>query len=110
MTEVSGNVYRIQYQDRNAVYNSYMSFLKDKGLFVPSKEELEIGKIIQLFVMLPEHPDNYMVSGKVSWINFGRKKGFGVHFIKNEQSITLCNAIETMIIEKIGSVGPTYTM
>lgn len=110
MTEVLGNVYRVQYLDRNAVYSSYMSFLKDKGLFIPSMEDPEIGKSILLFVMLPELSENFMVSGKVSWINYTRKKGFGVHFNKNEQSNALCNAIEGMIIEKVSAAGPTYTM
>lgn len=110
MSEPQGKVFHVQYQDKASVYNCYMSFAKDGGLFVPSSHQPSLGDLVLLMVRMPERQELFMLSAKVSWISHGRRKGFGVRMSGDEGSKILKVAIENILGSNIRASNPTYTM
>jgi Tfp pilus assembly protein PilZ len=89
-TENSPKLLHVQYDDKQALYNAYMSFCRDGGL--------------------PGEPDMHMVSGKVVWINMNKKKGVGIRMIPDEFSRKLQTAIQNSLGGMIKGPNPTFTM
>lgn len=111
MTEATGTVIRLHFKERSALYQAYMSFSKDGGLYVPLGGELPLMQSkIFLLVELPESSQIYTASGKVTWINNGRRKGVGVRLNPDEHSRALRIAIENTIAVNMKSNLPTFTM
>ena len=110
MSDPQGKVFQVHYEDKAAVYNCYMSFVKDGGLFVPCSFVAGIGDTILLLIKLPELKDTFMLSARVAWISHGRRRGFGIRFSNDEGSKQLRVAIENILGSNIKSANPTYTM
>lgn len=110
MSEQDGKVFQVQYQDKASVYNCYMSFTKDGGLFVPCSHAAALGDSILLMVKLPETPETILVAARVAWVSHGRRRGFGVRLSADEGSKRLKIAIENLLTTSIKSATPTYTM
>lgn len=110
MSEPEGKIFQVQYQDKNAVYNCYMSFTKEGGLFVPSSQIMKMGDSIFLMVKLPDVPESFFISARVAWLSTGHKKGFGACFLADESANRIRNAIENMLASSIKSATPTYTL
>ena len=110
MIEQKGNVFSVAFADKNAIYNCFMNFTREGGFFVPTSAEANIGEVVHLIVKIPENNKSYFVSGKVCWQNFGRKKGFGVHLIKDDISRALKLDMEKMIQGTTMSDKVNYTM
>lgn len=110
MSEHLGKVIQVRLTDRASVYNCYMSFAKDGGVFVPCSFEAHIGDHLHLLVSLPDEAEVYALSAKVVWIQHGRRKGFGVRFLGDEGSRALKVMIENILGGNIRSANPTYTM
>lgn len=106
----AGKVFKIQFQDKEAVYGAYMSFSKDAGLFVPHVTQQHMGAPVFLWVTLPGIKEDFLVSGKVSWIAYGRRKGVGVRLTGDEWSKKLKASIENILGGMIKSPNPTFTM
>jgi type IV pilus assembly protein PilZ len=47
---------------------SYMPFIKDGGLFIPTKEIFSLGEHVLLTLKLPGQKESEQVEGKVIWI------------------------------------------
>jgi type IV pilus assembly protein PilZ len=109
-TENSPKLLHVQYDDKQALYNAYMSFCRDGGLFVPGSMTAHLGTSLHLMVQLPGEPDMHMVSGKVVWINMNKKKGLGIRMIPDEFSRKLQTAIQNSLGGMIKSPNPTFTM
>lgn len=110
MNEQSGKVVHVSYHDKNALYQSYMSFCKDGGLFVPMQDAPEPGSPLFLLVTLPDNPQLYPVCGEVVWIANGRKKGAGVRMHADEAGKNLRVVIENILASSLKSAAPTLTM
>lgn len=110
MSEHLGKVIQVRLTDRASVYNCYMSFAKDGGLFVPCSFEETIGSHIHLLVSLPDQTDIFALSAKIVWIQHGRRKGYGARFLGDEGGRALKVAIENILGGNIRSANPTYTM
>lgn len=100
----------VQYTDKQALYNAYMSFCRDGGLFVPGAFQMHLGTNVNLLVEIPTDSTIHAVSGKVSWINANKKKGIGLRLNADEFGKKLRNSIENTLAGLIKSPNPTYTM
>lgn len=111
MTEPKGTVLRVLFKDRNSLYQAYMSFSKDGGIYIPLPGDLPLmnSKVFML-VELPESTQIYPASGRVTWISNGRRKGVGVRLNQDEHSRSLRIAIENLIANNLKSNLPTFTM
>lgn len=100
--------------DRGALYSSYMSFVQNGGLFVPTARSYEIGD--KVFMLLKLMGDNSVspVSGTVVWLTppgaQGNKvAGVGVQFSEEDQGQTRTN-IEQHLAAAVQGERPTQTM
>ena len=110
MSEVQGKLYQVKYRDKASVFNCYMIFAKDGGMFVPCSRDAQMGEHIMLLVNLPESSQSYLLESRICWISHGRRKGFGVRFSGDEGSRALKVAIENLLGGSLKSTNPTYTM
>ena len=103
-------------RDLKSLYASYMPFIKNGGLFVPSDKKHELGQ--ELFILLtlntPGGKETLPVAGKVVWINprgvlGNRPPGIGVQFSDLDKGATR-SKIENQLAGKVNSDQPTQTM
>ena len=100
-------------KDKETLYASYMPFLSDGGLFVPTNKEYELGEEVFVLLSLLEEAQRFPVTGRVVWScpkpSAGRPAGIGIHFT-GQQSVTVQKKIETYLAGSDKSDRPTYTM
>lgn len=109
-TDISPRVLHVHYADKGALYNAYMSFAKDGGLFIPGAFQAHLGTPFLVLVEIPGDDTLYHIAGKVVWINMNKRKGVGVRFPGDEYSLKLRNAIENSLGGMVKGTGATYTM
>ncbi len=70
------------------LYSSYMSFVSNGGLFIPSNREVKLGEDIFVVISLPNSPERFPINGKIIWItprvHGHRQTGFGIQFSSEE--------------------------
>jgi type IV pilus assembly protein PilZ len=106
------NIYLEFITDRD-LYQSFMPFLKDGGLFVRTNEHYELGADVLLQVTLPDALEASEIKGKVCWITpigaqNGTPAGIGVNFVEDPENIK--NQIEKAIGRMLNSAEATLTM
>lgn len=79
------SVISIAIKDKQALYMSYMPYVENGGLFVPTKKEYKLGDELFLLVQVMDEPDPIQIFGKVVWISppgalGNRPRGVGVQF------------------------------
>lgn len=99
-------------KDTSVLYASYMPFVKNGGIFVPTNKAYKIGDEVFILLTLLDEPEKIPFAGKVVWITpqgaqNGRTAGIGVQFTQNDG---LHNRIETYLAGANASSRPTQTM
>lgn len=99
--------------DEEALYAAYMPFLKNGGLFIPTKRHYELGNQVFMLLKLKDEAERIPVSGTVVWITpelaqGNRSAGIGIHF-KDAQRVVR-RRIETILASSLNSDKPTITM
>jgi type IV pilus assembly protein PilZ len=102
-------------KDKNALYQSYMPFLKTGGLFVPTQRRYNLGDEVFILLTLLEDKDRLPVAGKVVWITptgaqGNRTAGIGVQFSEGVDGETVRTKIESILAGVLSSDKPTHTM
>ena len=110
----NGQSIRCHFTSETALYLAYMSFIKDGGLFIRTKNAYELGSEVNLSIQLINEPEQYQTPATVVWITpkgaQGNKPvGIGVQFT-GENAKIICNKIETLLAGLINSTQPTDTM
>ena len=101
--------------DQNALYKAYMPFLKNGGLFLPTRKRYALGQDVFLILNLLDESDKIPVAGTVAWITprgaqGNLPAGIGVHFSDVDGTgLALKNRIENYL-EKHNQALPTSTM
>ncbi len=108
------SVISIAIKDKQALYMSYMPYVKNGGLFVPTKKEYNLGDEMFLLVKIMEEPDPVQISGKVVWISppgalGNRPRGVGVQFT-GDTAKNAANLIESKLGASISLTRATHTM
>ena len=91
--EVSTLNYEIK--DNVELNLSYMPFIKDGGLFIPTEKFLPLGTKLIIELLLPAHKESLKIEGKVVWITppnalYQVLPGVGIQFTGPQaQSINL---------------------
>lgn len=94
---------------------SYMPFIKDGGVFVPTSESsFSLGECINLDIQLPGHAENLQVEGKVIWITpknglYQIYPGIGIQLV-GANAKTLHELIKANLDNTIDIGGYTYGM
>lgn len=106
------NLYLEFVTDRD-LYQSYMPFLKNGGLFVRTTETFELGDEILLQVSLPDSLEASEIKGRVCWltpvgVQNGTPAGIGINFVEDPEQVR--SQIEKAIGRLLNSSEPTLTM
>ncbi|MEO6137575.1 MAG: PilZ domain-containing protein [Luteimonas sp.] len=102
-------------KDKAGLYNAYMPYLKNGGIFVPTAKRYFLGDEVFLLLTLPESSERLPVAGKVIWITptgaqGNRTAGIGVQFTDTSEGETVKGRIEALLAGTLNSDKPTQTM
>lgn len=100
-------------KDKVVLYNAYMPFVKNGGIFVPNKTDYEIGDEVFMLLNLMDESEKIPIAGKVIWVaKKGVKSphtpGVGIQFTESENQAK--DKIETYLAGSLGSANSTHTM
>ncbi|XPF95335.1 PilZ domain-containing protein [Colwellia sp. RE-S-Sl-9] len=103
----------LEFISERELYQSYMPFLKNGGLFYKTNAKFELGTEVILEVCLPDALEHSEVKGEVCWLTpissqSGTPAGVGVSFTDDPENIR--NQIEKYIARFLNSSDPTLTM
>jgi type IV pilus assembly protein PilZ len=108
------SVVQLAIKEKAALYASYMPYVENGGLFVPTTRAANIGDDIYLIVSLMDDPARDSVSSKVVWITpadvNGRQQGIGVQFNKGDVAEKVRAKIENLIGSALKAARPTHTL
>jgi type IV pilus assembly protein PilZ len=101
-------------KDKTALYASFMQFIRNGGLFIPTTKRYQLGDEIFLLLQLMEEPDRIPVAGKVIWVTppgaeGNRAVGVGVQFSEQDKGVAR-RKIEEYLVGALSSERPTHTM
>ena len=102
-------------KDKAALYNAYMPYIRQGGIFVPTPRRYFIGDDVFLLLTLPDSSERLPVAGKVCWVTptgaqGNRTAGIGVQFADSAEGEAVRSRIETLLAGAQGSDKPTHTM
>ncbi len=100
--------------DRGALYSSYMSFVQNGAVFVPTSRAYDIGDQVFMLLKLMDDSAPIPVSGKVVWVTpagaqGNKTPGVGVQFSDEDNGDTKSN-IEQYLAAALQGERPTQTM
>lgn len=112
--EIPAKMMALNLQDKTTIYNCYMPFLENGGLFVPTDDVFSLGEDILLAVEITDHPKLYLPT-KVAWINpartsANRPKGIGLAFSSHENCQQTKAIIEGELGNALRSDRATFTL
>lgn len=112
--ELPAKMMALQLKEKTALYNCYMPFLTNGGLFVPTDDLFSLGEEILLAVEIGNHPKRFLPT-RVAWINPARTsahrpKGIGLAFTTHEMCQQTKSLIEAELGSSIRSDRTTFTL
>lgn len=108
-------ILNLSIKDKGALYNAYMPFVKNGGLFVPTNKQYQIGDEVFILVNMMEEQERIPIAGKVVWITprgsqGNRVAGIGVQFNNGADGEAARSKIETHLAGMKQTDRPTHTM
>ena len=108
------NLLSLTIRDKAVLYATYMPFVKNGGLFIPTTRTYPLGEEVSMVLTLMDETEKLPVIGKVVWITpsgaqGNRAPGVGVQFT-GEDGVKVRNKIETFLAGALKSERPTHTM
>jgi len=100
--------------DRGALYSSYMSFVQNGGMFVPSSRNYQLGDKIFMLLKVMDDTMPAAVEGTVVWVTppgaqGNKTPGIGIRFSDDDNGSSKSN-IEQHLAAAIQGERPTHTM
>jgi type IV pilus assembly protein PilZ len=100
-------------KDKAVLYAAYMPFIRNGGLFIPTKKEYELGDEVFMLLNLMDEAEKLPVAGKVVWVTpkgAGGTKAAGIGVQFNDQDNVARSKIETYLAGALQSDRHTHTM
>ena len=102
-------------KDKGALYNAYMPYIKQGGIFVPTPRRYFIGDEVFLLLTLPDSSERLPVAGKVVWLTpvgaqGGHPAGIGVQFPETPEGDAVKGKIEALLAGLLTGDRSTHTM
>ena len=100
--------------DRGALYSSYMAFVQNGGVFVPTARNYELGDQVFMLLKFMDDPALVPVTGSVIWVTpagaqGNKRPGIGVQFSEYDRGATK-SSIETHLGGALQGERRTQTM
>lgn len=109
-----GGIITCAISDIQTLYQSYLPFVTNGGIFVPSTRQHSLGEDVFVAFTLPQSTERYPLNGKVVWINHKattlKPAGFAMQFGTDPNSTRIRNEVERLLAGQLESTNPTYTM
>jgi type IV pilus assembly protein PilZ len=101
-------------RDKSALYASYMPFIKNGGLFIPTAKPYKLGDEVFMLLTLMDSKEKLPVAGRVVWITpkgaqGNKTSGIGVQFSELDKGATRMK-IENQLAGALKSDRPTHTI
>ena len=101
-------------KDKGTLYQSYMPFVKNGGLFIPTDKTFGLGDEVFMLLTLMDSGAKLPVAGTIIWVTpngaqGNRKTGVGVQFSDKDNGDT-SRKIETFLAGALTSDRITHTM
>ena len=100
-------------KDTAALYEAYMPFLKNGGLFVATEKDIVLGQRVALLLDLMGEPEILRISGKTIWCTPKGAEGSrqaGIGFQSPEDGIDVNSKIRDYLASTLTSQSSTHTM
>lgn len=109
-----GGILNIVIKDKTALYEAYMPFVRNGGLFYPTLKPYRMGDEVLLLLTLMDDSERIAVAGRVVWITpvgaqNRRRAGIGVQFSAKDGGATQ-KRIEVYLAGTADSDRPTLTI
>lgn len=108
-----GGVLSVTIKDVQDLQQTYMGYVRNGGLFVPTNKKYRMGDEVFMMVRLPQDDTRHAVVGKVVWVGHavsaGRPAGVGLQFVQSKESEILRDQLEKVLIG-VSPDKPTMTM
>jgi type IV pilus assembly protein PilZ len=104
----------LKISNETMLYQAYMPFLKNGGLFIPTTKKYEMGEEVFMLLELLDETDKLPVAGTVVWktpaaATGNKAAGVGVHFNEMDNGVVR-GKIEMKLAEQLAGDTPTHTM
>jgi len=101
-------------KEKNALYAAYMPFVNNGGLFIPTRNDYQMGQEVFMLLQLMEETERLPIAGKIIWKTPAgaegyRATGIGVQFSDQDGGATR-DKIETYLAGSMSSDRSTHTM
>jgi len=114
-TKMRQNILSAVISDKTVLYEAYMPFIINGGLFIPTKKTYSLGDEVFVLLTLLDESEKIPFAGRVVWITpkgaqGNRLAGIGVQFSDDQNGKAVRNKIETYLAGVLKSERPTHTM
>ncbi len=101
-------------KDKGSLYASYIPFVKNGGLFIPTSKNFNLGEEVFMLLTLMEETERIPVAGQAIWVTphgsqGNRTTGIGVQFSSQDSGETRTK-IEALLGGALQADRPTHTM
>ena len=117
--QMSGNggrqgILSLTIKEKQALYEAYMPFITNGGLFVPTNSQYKLGDEVFILLTLMEDTEKLPVVGHVVWITpkgaqANRAAGIGIQF-SDKTGTDARTRIESYLAGALEGERPTHTM
>lgn len=109
-----GGINTINYDTLEKLYASYLPFIQNGAIFIPSTQQQQLGAQVFVAITLPHSSERLPLNGKVVWVNHrhqvNRPAGFALQFGKDEAGLRIKSEVERLLVGQITSDKPTQTL
>jgi type IV pilus assembly protein PilZ len=114
MADSSPGILSLAIKDKSSLYAAYIPFVKNGGLFIPTKRPYKLGDEVFMLLTLMDNKERIPVAGRVVWITpqgaqGNRTPGIGVQFSDQDNGAAR-NKIEGLLAGMLQGERPTHTM
>lgn len=109
-----GGITTINYDTVEKLYASYMPYMQNGAIFVPSTQEQTLGAQTFITITLPGSSERMPLNGKVVWVHHrsqgNRPAGYALQLSKDEAGLRIKNEIERLLTGQLSGDKPTFTL
>ena len=114
MTDTRKGIISFSITDRGALYASYLSFVQNGGVFVPTARSYALGDKVFMLLQVMDDAAMLPVAGTVVWVTppgaqGNKTPGVGVQFSEEDNGATR-SVIEQHLAAALQGERPTQTM
>ena len=111
---IGQGILTLSIREKSALYQAYMPFVKNGGLFIPTQRQYQLGDEVFMLITLLDEEEKLPVTGRIIWITpkgsqGGRLAGIGVQFSEQDNGKAR-DRIENALAGMLKSDRLTHTL